>query len=182
MKKLVNEFLTMSFTASLVLVVVGAILLILPGLTLAVMCNALAVILIINGISMAYNSYKVKGGINLFDGFTWGILSIVFGIFVAVNNGLFISILPTILGLWIITSSCFKLRVCIAMDKEFSTSLIMSLITLGCGLFLLFNPITSAELLARMVGLSVLIYATLDVVETLTFKRKINKIEKIFKD
>ena len=65
MKKLVNEFLTMSFTASLVLVVVGAILLILPGLTLAVMCNALAVILIINGISMAYNSYKVKGGINL---------------------------------------------------------------------------------------------------------------------
>ena len=58
MKKLVNEFLTMSLTASVVLIIVGAILLILPGLTLSVMCYAISAILIINGIIMAYNSYK----------------------------------------------------------------------------------------------------------------------------
>lgn len=182
MKKLVNEFLTMSLTASVVLIIVGAILLILPGLSLSVMCYAISAILIINGIIMAYNSYKVSGGINIFDGFTWGILSIIFGAFLILNQGLFISIVPIVLGLWIIINSCFKLRVCMAMDKEFSSSLVMSLITLVCGVFLLFNPVDSAELLTRVIGLIILIYATLDLVETTTFKRNIKKIEKIFKD
>lgn len=182
MKKLVNEFLTMSLTASVVLIIVGAILLILPGLTLSVMCYAISAILIINGIIMAYNSYKVSGGINLFDGFTWGILSIIIGIFLIFNQGLFISIVPIILGLWIIINSCFKLRVCMAMDKDFSTSTIMSIVTLFCGIFLLFNPIDSAELLTRMVGIIIMVYATIDVLETTTFKRNIKKIEKIFKD
>lgn len=182
MKKIVNEFLTMSLTASVVLIIVGAILLILPGLSLSMMCYAIAAILIINGVIMASNSYKVSGGINLFDGFTWGIISIIFGAFLIFNQGLFISIIPIILGIWIIFNSCFKLRVCMAMDKEFSTSLVMSIVTLVCGIFLLFNPIDSAELLTRIIGLTIMVYATLDIVETTTFKRNIKKIEKIFKD
>ena len=68
------------------------------------------------------------------------------------------------------------------MDKDFASSLIMSLITLTCGIFLLFNPIDSAELLTRMIGLIIMVYATLDLVETTTFKINIKKIEKIFKD
>lgn len=182
MKKLVNEFLTMSLTASVVLIIVGAILLILPELSLSVMCYAISAILIINGIIMAYNSYKVSGGINIFDGFTWGILCIVLGTFLIFNQGLFISTVPVILGIWIIINSCFKLRVCMVMDKDFASSLIMSLITLTCGIFLLFNPIDSAELLTRMIGLIIMVYATLDLVETTTFKINIKKIEKIFKD
>ena len=182
MKKLVNEFLTMSLVASVVLIIVGAILLILPELSLSVMCYAIASILMVNGIIMAYNSYKVQGGINLFDGFTWGILSIIFGAFLIFNQNIFISIVPIILGLWIILNSCFKLRVCMALDSELSSSIIISVVTLVCGIFLLFNPIESAELLTRMVGITIMIYATLDLIETTTFKRNIKKIEKIFKD
>ena len=58
----------------------------------------------------------------------------------------------------------------------------MSIVTLFCGIFLLFNPIDSAELLTRMVGIIIMVYATIDVLETTTFKRNIKKIEKIFKD
>lgn len=184
MKKLVNEFLTMSLMTSIILIIVGAILLILPGLSLSVMCYAIATILIINGIMIAYNSYQGNEQIRLFDGFTWGILCIIIGAFLIFNPNIFISIVPIILGLWIIINSCFKLRICMAMDKDndFASALIMSLITLVCGLFLLFNPIDSAELLTRIIGLVIIIYATIDLVETTTFKRNIKKIEKIFKD
>lgn len=184
MKKLVNEFLIMSLTTSLVLIIVGAILLILPGLSLSVMCYAISAILIINGIMMAYNSYQVSSQIKLFDGFTWGILCIIIGAFLTFNHNIFISIVPIILGLWIIINSCFKLRICMVMDKDsdFAPALIMSLVTLVCGLFLLFNPINSAELLTRMIGFIIMIYSTIDLVETTTFKRNIKKIEKIFKD
>lgn len=182
MKKLVNQFLTMSLTASVVLIIVGAVLLILPEVSLSLMCYAVSAILIVNGIIMANNSYKITGGINLFDGFTWGIISIIFGAFLIFNQSLFVSIIPIILGIWIIFNSCFKLRVCMAMDKDFSTSLLISIATLVCGIFLLFNPISSAEFLTRLVGLTIMVYATLDLVETTTFKRNIKKIEKIFKD
>lgn len=184
MKKLVNEFLTMSLTTSLVLIIVGTILLILPGLSLSVMCYAISAILIINGIMISYNSYQVSSQIKLFDGFTWGVLCIIIGAFLTFNHNIFISIVPIILGLWIIINSCFKLRICMVMDKDsdFAPALIMSLVTLVCGLFLLFNPINSAELLTRMIGLIIMIYATIDLVETTTFKRNIKKIEKIFKD
>lgn len=184
MKKLVNEFLTMSLTTSVILIIVGAILLILPGLSLAVMCYAVAAILIVNGIMMAYNSYQVTGQIKLFDGFTWGILSMILGTFLIFNHGIFISIIPIVLGLWIIINSCFKLRICMVMDRDsdFKSALIMSLVTLVCGIFLLFNPIDSAEVLTRIIGLIIMVYATLDLIETTTFKKNIKKIEKIFKD
>ena len=67
-------------------------------------------------------------------------------------------------------------------DNDFAPALVMSLVTLVCGLFLLFNPIDSAEVLTRIIGLVIIIYATIDLVETTTFKRNIKKIEKIFKD
>ena len=75
MKKLVNEFLTMSLTASVVLIIVGAILLILPELSLSVMCYAISAILIINGIMdrIAQNPF-----ILLWAGIDWKMDSLVY--------------------------------------------------------------------------------------------------------
>jgi uncharacterized membrane protein HdeD (DUF308 family) len=59
-------------------------------------------------------------------------------------------------------------------NNVWKTTLIMSIITIICGLVLIFNPFKGAILLTRIVGILIIIYALLDIISTITIRNTLN--------
>ena len=56
-----------------------------------------------------------------------------------------------------------------------TTSTILLLMTCICGVVLIFNPFSGAKILAKIIGVIILIYAILDIVSTFKIQKIIKK-------
>ena len=56
-------------------------------------------------------------------------------------------------------------------SKYFLPSLIMAIVCLVCGVVILFNPFTSAVVVTSVIGLFMIIYAVLDIINSIILKK-----------
>ena len=107
----------------------------------------------------------------------YGILSLVAGLIIICNPKALVSIIPIILGIWIVINSAIKVQYSFYMkmdgNNRWKVTLTMSLITLICGIILLFNPFKTAEIVSQVIGLFIIIYAIIDLIESFMMKDKI---------
>ena len=93
--------------------------------------------------------------------------------------------MPLILGVWFITTGAIRIRLAMSLrmvkDEMWFVTLLMALLTLTCGLLLIFNPLTSILLLTQVVGIITIIYALADIIDVVIFKTKLEKFKKAFK-
>lgn len=184
MRKKFNKLMTISMITSIAFIILGLILLFFNRLSLELIAYIFAVILVINGVLNIADDYKQFKVFYFFDGFTSGLLSTIFGIIIISNMSYISVILPIMLGLWIILSSTFKLRMSLALkdsnDKNWIITYILSIITIAIGLCLIFNPgITSLTLAKVIAGFSIL-YGVSDIVDVVIFKKNLKVIAKVF--
>ena len=125
---------------------------------------ALGVIAIINFLRNSTKDIFVELNI------VYGIVSIVAGIFLVTVPEFIGSIIPIIVGIAVIISSSFKIQQALVLknlgSKYFAPSIIMAIICLVCGVVILFNPFTSAVVVTKMIGLFMIIYAVLDIINS----------------
>ena len=105
----------------------------------------------------------------------YGIVSIVAGLFLITVPEFIGSIIPIVVGIAIIISSSFKVRQALILknfeSKYFWPTLIMAIICLICGIVILFNPFTSAVVVTKIIGLFMIIYAILDIINSYILKK-----------
>ena len=58
----------------------------------------------------------------------------------------------------------------------------LSLITVLCGILLIFNPFAGAVFITKIVGILILAYALLDIISTLMFENTVRNIKKEIKE
>ena len=108
----------------------------------------------------------------------YGVVSIVAGIFLVTVPEFIGSIIPIVVGIAVIISSSFKLQQALVLknldNRYFLPSLIMAILCLICGLVILFNPFTSAAVVTGLIGLFMIIYAILDIVNSLILRKSSN--------
>ena len=184
MRKKFSKLMTISMITSIVLIIIGLILMFYTKMSLELIAYIYAVILVINGVLNIMDDYKQFKIFYFFDGFTSGLLSIIFGIVIISNQSYISVILPIFMGLWIILSSTFKLRMSLALkdskDNNWIITYILSILTIIAGLCLIFNPgITSLTLTRVIAGLTI-IYGICDIVDVYIFKKNIKVIAKVF--
>ena len=113
----------------------------------------------------------------------YGTVSIVLGIIVITNPKAIASIIPFVLGVIIVISSAAKLGYGFELRKGNNElwigTVILALVTMLCGVLLIFNPFAGAAFITKVVGVLLFIYAVLDIVSTFKIRKTIKTIDKV---
>lgn len=179
MKEMIRKVFTLSIFSSILFIVIGLLLFFKPGDTLKTISYVIGGLILVFGIfGVARFTKSEKKGLN-FD-LIYAILSFIAGLIIIFNPEALASIIPIVLGIWIVINSAIKIQYSFyiksATSNKWKATLIMSLITLVCGIVLLFNPFKAASYVAQAVGLFIMVYAIIDLVESFMLKTKQNNI------
>ena len=109
----------------------------------------------------------------------YGIITIILGIIVITNPKAIASIIPFIIGILMIISSSAKIQYSFDLKKRNSelwvSTLVVAIITLVCGVLLIFNPFSGAKALTQIIGGTLILYSLLDLIECISIKTVVNK-------
>ena len=177
MKDMLRKMFTLSIFSSIILIVIGLLLFLKPDGALKTLAYVIGGLILVFGIfGVARFSKSEKKGLN-FD-LVYAILSFIAGLIIIVNYETLMSIIPIVLGIWIVINSAIKIQYSFYIksdnSKKWAATLVMSLITLICGMILLFNPFEIVKTVTRVVGLFIIIYAVIDLIESFMLKTKNN--------
>lgn len=183
MEKLMKKFFRSSIITSAILVVLGILLIFQSEATIVSISYIIGGILV--GIGCLAIIKFVKNTNNVAKeelDIVYGVVTIILGILIITNPGAIASIIPIIMGIGIIISSATKLQYSFELKANendlWKPTMVISIISIVCGIILLFNPFKGAVMLTKIVGIFIVIYAILDAVSTFTIKRNIGEIHK----
>ena len=169
------------FVDAIILIVVGLILIFLPGTTLGLLTKAIGIILLVAGI------VSVVGGIikkeqNLIarnSSLGAGLVIAVVGLWIIINPTFFESIIPIIAGAIILFSGIMNLGEAISLGSNkygnWWIALILAVLTILLGAFLLFRPVIALSYVVQLIGAS-LVY---NGVSNLWIVSRIHKVDKM---
>ena len=179
MKEKLNKMFLSSILSSTILLVIGLLLFIRPESTLSLISYVFGGILVVIGTNSLINYYKGREYVSNFE-LVYGVLSVLGGLVLILNPKAIASLIPFILGVWIVISSLIKLKYSWNLNssktKTGMISLIITVLTLILGVILIFNPFEGAVFITKMIGLFLLIYSILDIVQSIIIKRDIKDL------
>jgi uncharacterized membrane protein HdeD (DUF308 family) len=184
MRNKFNKLMIISLVTSIIFIILGIVLILFTKLSLDIIGYIVAVILIINGVLNVTDDYKQFKVFYFFDGFTSGLLAIIFGIIIIANPNYIALIMPIMIGLWFIISSTFKLRMALALKDSSKTNwilpYILSILTIIMGLCIIFNPGIGKLSIIQVIGFITILYGICDVIDVIIFKKNLKAIAKVF--
>ena len=183
-----NKFKSMYRTSiifSSLLILIGMFLLIKPETTLHAISYFMGVALIIWGLVPIIQFFSNKETKQYLEfSFIIGVFALIFGIIIMIEPNIIGSIIPLLIGIWMVINGVTKLYYSLTLNKLSSAtvSIILSIIILICGLVLIFNPFKGAIILTKIIGISVIIYSILDLVECYTLKKTMKEFTNVSKN
>ena len=105
----------------------------------------------------------------------YGIVTIILGIMIITNPQAIAGIIPFIIGIIIIVASSLKLQYSMDLKKNkndlWKSTMILSIISILCGILLIFNPFKGAVFITKVIGSLIIIYSILDIVSSLSIRK-----------
>lgn len=180
MERFMTKFLKSSLISSITLLIISLFLFFETEATIITISYIIGSILIAIGtITIMKYINNLKSSIRNELDIIYGVGMAILGIIVISNPKGLASIIPFILGIIMIITSATKLQISLDIMKKnegkMTTSTILLLMTCICGVVLIFNPFSGAKILAKIIGIIILIYALLDIVSTFKIQKIIKK-------
>lgn len=146
---------------SVIYIVCGIVLLIWPDISMTTFCYALGVMGIIYGVAHIVVYFTKDHMVSIMEmDLVTGIVTTAFGLFVLVNDKIFVSILPFAIGVILMLGAIMKLQNSLDLKKlgfeRWWIVLVLALILLGVGLLLVYNPFQAAVAMVYVIGASIL--------------------------
>lgn len=166
-----------SVISSTVMIILGCILAIFPGVSLSILATVAGVGAICAGLFsiIRYFTYDLKESFFSND-FLIGIVILTIGVLIIFKPSLFISIIPIVLGIVIMVSGFSKLQDGISAKRlgygQYTTYLILAIIDVVIGLFVLFNPLETASIIFLIIGIGLIYSGISDLFVTLYLAKK----------
>lgn len=186
MVKKLNKYINVSIVISILLMILGGLIFIYPTMTLKAFSYVVSVILVLFGIYLIVEDYKFKKILVLFDFSLVGILCLLLGIILLIYPNILTTLIPIFLGIWFIMSGIVKFRLTsLLSNSDFNgwiISLIMSILSVTCGILFIISPLNGAIALVSFIGILLFVYSLSDIVNMIIFKKDINNIEKSLKE
>lgn len=187
MNNFMSKFFKTSVFSAIGLAILGILLVFESELTIVSISYVIGAILVAIG-ALAIINYindmkkNVKNELDI----VYGIGMAILGIIVISNPKGVASIIPFILGVLIIINSAAKLQYSLELKKDnnnlWNSTMILSLITLLCGILLVFNPFRGAEFITKVVGIILFIYAITDIISSLRIRKTVKNIQKVLEN
>lgn len=180
MKSIKNIF-RISEYLSFLLLIFGIVLVVKPDDTVTFISNLVGVILLIIGLSSIIKYVRFLNDIDII----FGVVITVLGLVLLLNPVAVLSILPFVLGCYILINGITKLRYAFDIKKykgkDYTNILIMSILTIICGLVLIIRPFSGVTFVVRIIGIILIVYSIIDIINYHSIKKDIVIVERIFK-
>lgn len=177
MEELLKNSYKMSIIYSVFFIVVGLLLFLDPSGFVEIVSYIIGVLFLVYGITNIVKYSMAKElTISKFL-LVVGVILSVCGLFLIFNPTFIGKIVPTIIGVCLIINSLEKLlylRYTTEKNSEaYVISLVSGIVALVAGIFLLFNPLSGTLIVTQIVGVIIIVYAVMDLIEKLKFKNVI---------
>lgn len=180
MEKFMKSLIRGNYITSAILIVLGLLLTIRSDDTIVAISYLIGGSIIIIGVLALIKFVKNLGKSfdNSFE-IIYGIITIVFGILIISNPKMVATIIPFVIGGWILIKSSFKIAYAIELKNRGSiywkSALITSIINALVGILIVFNPFKTSVIVFKIIGIAILVYAILDIVSTIQIKKEFPK-------
>ncbi|MBQ6362663.1 MAG: DUF308 domain-containing protein [Lachnospiraceae bacterium] len=145
--------------AAIISLVIGVVLLVYPMTSLEVIVRMIGIALIISGL-YAVLMFIVNGEDRSVGALIGGILLGVIGAGIFYRPDFLVSFIPTLIGVLVVASGIANICEAITLSKMkyqyWYISLILGLLTVIFGGLLIYNPFGAAEVMTRIVGVTVI--------------------------
>ena len=180
LQKKIGGYLNAAMGYSLVMILLGIVIALFPGITLEVIRWTLAIILLAAGFALIINDLRRQTLVTMFSGSLLGVLSVVLGIIVIVHPDV-MGIIPIVLGAYMIISSVLTLRLASSLkgaanSSSFWIAVLTSIIEIICGTILVMNPAAGAAAMMSTIGLVLIAYGVSAFVDVFIFRQNLKEL------
>lgn len=166
-----------SILTSVVFAIIGLIMIYYPESTIMFISTIIGIFFIVVGIIKIINYFMARGNSTLFSNdIAWGLIAIILGLVTMVYSGTIESIFRIMIGIWIIYSGFTRFNLSFRLkninSKLWAFVLILSIVMVVGGVYVTFYP----GALIVTLGVIILIYSIIDLIEGFIFMRNMNDI------
>ena len=184
MKKSFNQIMNVSLLSSFIFIIFGIFLFCKPDLANKTIGIFLGIIILLMSISSLIKYIFNKKTYKIFRWeFVFALLAFLLGIFIIFNPLSVTAFLTIGLGIWFLISGLLKLQNALVLRKfkenYFLLAIVISLVNILFGIILIFDPFKSTLKITEIIGLFIVAYGFLSMVEISLFKRNVKTITKI---
>ncbi len=180
MKEIIKSIFRIDILGAVIYLILGMILYTLQGEVLETISIIIGIFLIVAGVIPLVNYFKGNRDYFKATEFLAGILLLSSGVFLIANKSLLETIIAVIIGVILIINSVSKIEYSLTLRdnnvNEWIISMIFSIITLLIGIFFVINSFKAIDILAKTLGLIIIIYAIIDIIEIIVLKIKFKKV------
>ncbi len=181
LNKRINKKCNTSLFTSIIFVIVGLFLFIKPDTTISVISYIIGGTLISAGLYSSYKYFSAKDILSTFNfDLIYGVLMLIAGMFLIIKPLALSSFFPIILGIWIIINSITKFEYALLLKRtknsDWTYTCLLSLLTFIWGIVLLFNPLKTVLLVTQIIGIFIIVYAVLDIIDNFIIRKNIKSI------
>ena len=180
-KKGMNKIFNTSIVTSVIILVLGIFLFIQPDTIIHMISIILGGIILIPGIISLIDYLKNKYQPSLIS----GVVTIIIGLILIVNTKLVAGILPFILGIYFIVNGINRLQYALQLKKQkvnYTASFVFSFLIIICGALFIINPFGGALVITKVMGIFMIIYALLDLTNTIIIKKEMHEVKQEMKN
>lgn len=178
--KRINKFLNLSIVTEVILVLIGILLCFNPGMSLIWVSYVAGMTFIIDGLCLVIFSSRRFG---MVDMFLLGVLFFILGVILILNPNIVETIVPIILGLWLVVYGFVILRISIMLetiDKSKSIlTLILSILTIIAGFIIIAHPHIGSISLGIAMGVALIVSSISSIVDLCIFKKYAKEINEL---
>ncbi len=184
--------LTLSWTEIITcaaFIVLGLVLLVVPGLATSVIFNVIGIGCIVIGIVHLIRYFRLEAQLALMSNdMALGLGWIIGGAAIIIFKSLLVSLLPILFGMMMLVGGVIKIQSTLGFRRmnagRWYLELISAAISVVLGFLILANPFSTVLLLMRVIGISLVIEGIMDLVSRIAYKRARDRfiIEAKFED
>ncbi len=167
-----------SIIFSVLFILIGTFLLARPEDAIHLVSYALGIILALWGMISIVQFFTDRESQNYLEfSFILGVFMFIFGIIIIVKPNTIASIIPLLLGIWMLINGVTKLSYALTLNKNknAASSIIISILIIVLGILLVFNPFAGAKTLVQILGVTIIVYSVLDLAECFAIRRIVKK-------
>ena len=174
MHNLIKISYKMSMFYSILFAIIGLLLFLDPAGFVVLISYMIGILLLILGINNVLNYSKNRDLAINKALLIVGVILFIVGVFLITKPTFIGKIVPSIIGVCLIIKALEKLMyLSYINDKEseqYMISLISGIIIMVAGIFLLFNPLSGTLIVTQIIGVIIIIYSVMDMIEKVKYK------------
>lgn len=173
----------LNLISTIIFFVIGIVLVTMPITMLSIVTYVVEATLMIIGIIEIINYVRVESKNDTFSfGFVQGVVCILLSLFLIINPTFLTTILPIVMGIWMIFGSLARIQIAIKLttwgQKASAWYIFLAIIMFTVGLVVVCNPFKTATLIVEMLGAGIVVYTVFDIIQNLGILRFLNNMNR----